>query len=409
MRAAGPTSNARAAARAWSSTRWALLAAALFAVGVPAATVAHMGARFEPQDGQVIHGLGQYVSTFYTDEENWQYVLEYQDAVERVPVIYAAYQAINPLAAQLDTTNLTDIVQNHCHPYSLNLGIYYMDPFGHIDVDAILGGAWDDQITAIAQEVQSLAVPCFVRPGFEFGAGGGMHGDLSGPDFVAIWHRIQSIFDNLGVDNVAWVWNTVNPWTFDYMSYYPGDDAVDWWGINYFTVGQMTDSEAFVLEAAVHNKPVMICESCPIHNGGTENPANWENWFVPYFDAIAQQAHVKAFTYISDPWDRPGFFEDWANSRIDANEYIRANYAAELSGPQYLHLDSARSCDFDYDADVDSDDFAVFADCLAGPDLPDPPPGCHPTHFNAADLDCDTDVDLVDFAVFQRVFTGAGA
>ncbi len=81
----------------------------------------------------------------------------------------------------------------------------------------------------------------------------------------------------------------------------------------------MNDSDPFVLDAAVHGKPVMICESSPIHNNGSDNPANWQNWYVPYFSKIAQHAHLKAFTYISDSWDRSGFWESWATSLLDAN------------------------------------------------------------------------------------------
>jgi hypothetical protein len=62
--------------------------------------------------------------------------------------------------------------------------------------------------------------------------------------------------------------------------------------------------------------------------------------------------------------------------------------------------------DFDCDGDVDLDDYEVFADCLAGPDVPTPPEGCSPEQFSQADLEADNDVDLADFADFQAVFTG---
>ncbi|MBN1343646.1 MAG: hypothetical protein JXQ73_13240 [Phycisphaerae bacterium] len=301
---------------------------------------AHMGAKFEPADGQVLHGLGQYVPLFYTDAENWQYVADYQAAAGHPPVIYAAYKFLDPSVAPFDTTSLTDIVQNHGHPYHLNLGLALFDATQSINAAALINGEWDAQIAAVATEVKSLGVPTFCRPGFEFGTGSsGIHSGISGPDFIAVWHHIRSVFDTVGVTNVAWVWNAVNPNQFSYMVYYPGDDAVDWWGINYFTVSQMNNAEAFVLAAASHNKPVIICESCPIHNGGTDNVANWQDWFVPYFAKITTHAHLKAFTYISDPWDRPGYFDDWANSLIGPNTpaTIRANYAAELSNARYVH------------------------------------------------------------------------
>lgn len=60
--------------------------------------------------------------------------------------------------------------------------------------------------------------------------------------------------------------------------------------------------------------------------------------------------------------------------------------------------------DIDQDGDVDGADFALFAVCLAGPDVLAPPPGATPEQFARADLDGDGDVDVVDFAEFQTVF-----
>ena len=57
--------------------------------------------------------------------------------------------------------------------------------------------------------------------------------------------------------------------------------------------------------------------------------------------------------------------------------------------------------DFDFDGDVDGDDFAVTTGCTSGP-AQTVFPGC--TVF---DLDTDSDVDLHDFAKFQTLFTGS--
>jgi len=319
------------------------LLAVLFAFSVSSApALAHMGAKFEPPDGKVIHGLGQYVPSIfgYSDAENWEFVAAYRQAVGHAPLIYAAYLGVHPLDPTVNNTDLARIVHNHGFLYHLNLGIDLHDPDQSINVAAILAGDYDAQITSIASQVKLLGVPTFVRPGFEFGVGSsGFHGGISGPDFILVWNHIRSVFAAVGPDNVAWVWNAVNPNQFDYMSYYPGDAAVDWWGINYFTTGQMSDSDAFVLAAAAHGKPVIVCESSPILNGGTDNPDNWQNWFVPYFDEITSHAHLKAFTYISDPWDREGFWEEWATSLIDAGTpaAIREGFAAEMDDPRYLH------------------------------------------------------------------------
>jgi hypothetical protein len=64
------------------------------------------------------------------------------------------------------------------------------------------------------------------------------------------------------------------------------------------------------------------------------------------------------------------------------------------------------SADLDGDGDIDLDDFAMFADCLAGPAVTTPPDGCPKAQFEKADLTVDDDVDLDDFALFQKAFAG---
>ncbi|MGD8450865.1 MAG: RHS repeat-associated core domain-containing protein [Phycisphaerae bacterium] len=66
--------------------------------------------------------------------------------------------------------------------------------------------------------------------------------------------------------------------------------------------------------------------------------------------------------------------------------------------------------DIDGDADIDADDFAGFANCMAGPyNLPTPTwPDVTEEHcLDAFDFEDDYDVDLSDFAEFQRIFSGS--
>ena len=55
--------------------------------------------------------------------------------------------------------------------------------------------------------------------------------------------------------------------------------------------------------------------------------------------------------------------------------------------------------DMDGDGDVDVADAILLLDCMAGPDVTTPPPGCGP-----ADCDADADVDMGDLATFQESF-----
>ena len=60
--------------------------------------------------------------------------------------------------------------------------------------------------------------------------------------------------------------------------------------------------------------------------------------------------------------------------------------------------------DVDGDGDIDLDDFVIFFDCLAGPEVGTPPLGCSEAEFDRSDLDLDDDVDLADFGEFQYRF-----
>lgn len=330
----------------------------------------HFGAKWEPPDGRVIHGLGQYVSYFYTDQENWQYVSEYQTAISQVPVIYSVYAFIDPIIdSSYDHTEIDDIVNGHDFPYILTVGLGLMDDSYlstgtiNIQVENILNGSLDYRIIDIAQRIKSVNAPVYLRPGFEFGENNsGIHNDpdMGSTDFIDVWMRIHNIFQQENVTNVAWVWNTVNPSQFGYMDWYPGDNYVDWWGINYFTLGQINSGDDFLNDAAFHNKPVMICESSPIQNGGTTNASNWDNWFIPYFNKIKSTAHLKAFIYISDPWNKPGFFDDWPDSRIDQNETIRQNYAQETEDLTYIHMPEYQANPGDVGLPVSLISFDVF-------------------------------------------------
>ncbi|MFZ0388881.1 MAG: glycosyl hydrolase [Calditrichia bacterium] len=316
-------------------------------IGFFTGSKAYFGAKYEPPDGRIIHGLGQYISIFYTDAENWQLVSDYQNSVNEVPVIYSAYAYIDPLINFFDNTDFQDITNNHGYPYILVVGLSLMDASYistgqiNIPVQDILNGNLDNQIIQVAQRLKNVNAPVYLRPGFEFGENNsGIHNDpdLSAADFKNIWIHIYNIFQQENVLNVAWIWNTVNPNKFNYMNWYPGDQYVDWWGINYFTSSQISNADNFLNDAAAHQKPVMVCESCPIQNGGTTNAANWNNWFIPYFNKLANQPHIKGFIYINDPWDKSGFFDDWPDSRINSNSFIQANYSSELQDNRYIQM-----------------------------------------------------------------------
>ena len=76
--------------------------------------------------------------------------------------------------------------------------------------------------------------------------------------------------------------------------------------------------------------------------------------------------------------------------------------AVAAGGMHSLFLDGCLPGDMDCDGDVDLGDYALFADCLTGPDV------AYPTGCVYADLDSDENVDLADFAFLQALFAEPG-
>lgn len=326
----------------------------------------NLGAKFEPPGGKVIHGLGQY-SPEYSEADNWKYVTEYQNATGKIPAIYSIYTFLDPDADSMDPT--ADGLNKNIDQYFqyigsdiLLVGIGLMDfdvnnlepnQIPPIDANKILSGQWDAQIKSLAQKIKSIGTPTFVRPGWEFGIG--FHGNwnpidigkgLTAEQFKEIWIHIYTIFQQENVNNVAWVWNAWNPQQFSYMDWYPGDQYVDWWGINYFNVTDINaaGNDAFLEMALNHSKPVMICESNPANGegNGATLAASWEEWYIPYFNKIAEYPHIKGFIYVSDPWEI-GLVSYWPDSRINTtttDSSLLNNFVNEINNnPKYIHND----------------------------------------------------------------------
>jgi len=110
----------------------------------------------------------------------------------------------------------------------------------------ILDGKYDDHFRKYAQTLKNFGHPVLFRFDNE------MNGDwcwysatFSGKDtniYKAAWRHVHRLFDEVGVDNVLWVWNP-NDLSFprfkwnEALMYYPGDDVVDIVGLTGYNTG----------------------------------------------------------------------------------------------------------------------------------------------------------------------------
>jgi len=106
-------------------------------------------------------------------------------------------------------------------------------------------------------------------------------------DFIAAWRYVHHKFDEAGATNVRWVWTVNHEYQgmeTVFSEVYPGDDYVDWVGLNGFNWGTSTfwpgccpstwnsfeDIFGYSYERLVllTSKPIMIAESASVEEGG---------------------------------------------------------------------------------------------------------------------------------------------
>jgi hypothetical protein len=158
----------------------------------------------------------------------------------------------------------------------------------------VIAGTYDSYIREFAEAAHAWGRPFFLRFNWEmngnwFPWSEGVNGNQPG-EYVAAWRHVHDIFASAGADNVTWVWcPNVDPDGIfaDLGSIYPGDEYVDWtgldgynWGLNpanpdrwrsfndlYSTTYQQ------IVGSVAPEKPLLIGEMGSTEQGGSK--ASW--------------------------------------------------------------------------------------------------------------------------------------
>ena len=154
-------------------------------------------------------------------------------------------------------------------------------------LSTIISGAHDPYIRQWTKAVAAWGHPIYVRLMYEMNGywtawSPGVNGNTT-DQFVRAWRHIVNIARAQGADNIRWVWapniNSDNPKLSSYASVFPGDDYVDWVGLDGFNWGTsrlttswrdvVTTFKRSVTEArTLTAKPVMIAEVGSSELGG---------------------------------------------------------------------------------------------------------------------------------------------
>jgi beta-mannanase len=196
------------------------------------------------------------------------------------------------------------------------------------DLDSIIQGKYDDFLMRNARKIAEIKIPVMIRfahemngdwytwSGKQNGAGESKgFGDPDLPDgperYIAAYRRIVDLFRREGATNVLWVW-AVNcssvpdeGWN-DMLNYYPGNEYVDWLGIDGYNWGTTRAYGGWMdfnsifgqpyekLTRAITDKPLMIAEFASTETGG-----NKAAWITDCFAQIKKHDRIKAFVWFN--------------------------------------------------------------------------------------------------------------
>lgn len=293
----------------------------------------YYGAALEPRDG-IFTGAGQDVGGF----DGYCEAL----GAGKAPVIYMFYTGMKA-NLESDFKRLAremDAVEKKTGSYTIaQVGLAMTNdgtPSDHFEQD-VAAGSYDYAIDALCRAIRDLGHPVILRIGYEFNglAWNGYRSESYKAAFIRIVGKIRGY--NLECAT-CWDASAVSGTMGSVSDYYPGDQWVDWWGINLFNATEFTDGsvEKFMTDARAHKKPVLIGESTPKNVGVLKGAASWNAWFVKYFTFVREHPGVKAFSYINWDFSRYPQWSDWGDSRLGKNPLVAKNFASEMANPEYI-------------------------------------------------------------------------
>lgn len=262
-----------------------------------------------PPDNRVLLGIGQSPEAFAAFVATFPHHL---------PAMYMAYCGLRRCRLE-HFAGFKQELDAYAPQMILQLGLSMTkdgSPERHYE-HAVAAGEHDEDIAVLVQGLALLKRPMLLRIGYEF------NGDWNGyqpASFVAAWQRVAQAIRAAQLPHpVALVWTYAPEGSDkDWHAYYPGDEWVDWWGIDLFSEEHFSaaDSNAFAQEAADRGFPLMIGESTPRYVGVHAADA-WQRWFQPYLDYI-QRHNVRAISYINWEWSSFPQWHDWGDGRLEA-------------------------------------------------------------------------------------------
>jgi beta-mannanase len=166
-------------------------------------------------------------------------------------------------------------------------------------------------------------------------------------EYVQAWRHVHDIFAEHGVTNVTWVWspNVVYTGSTPLEGLYPGDDYVDWLGMdgyNWGTVPPTTTwqtftevfTQTYVEITALSTKPLMIAEMASAEQGEIKSDWIIDAYFIQIPDNFER---IKAVTWFNENKER-----DWP---IESSTAAQNAFGAAIQSYFYATNQYAGLCE----------------------------------------------------------------
>ena len=331
---------------------------------IPLSSFSYHGAKYEPPDGKVYHGVG------WQNTAQTEYMEMFSDSTQ--PLLFQMMiplpgdvrrrggMTVERLIGQFNPDHF-DVENRYCE-----LSVHFTDNTNMLDTVFALSDRLDGYIDTMAIALREHGKPIFLRIGLE------MNGAWNGYTpyvFPVAFRKLVEGLRERDVDNFASVWCYEPDAPADFADstrgdwkWYPGDDVVDWFGLDPFDADHFDPSEPdslrggltkkgrtelFLRFAEARGKPVYLNELSARHvfitpdeqdEDSSDGRDDWEYWFAPFFEFLDNHPNIKAFNYINLEWTLYQQWEHWGDARLQINSYIRNRWVAEISGDRYLHV-----------------------------------------------------------------------
>jgi len=206
---------------------------------------------------------------------------------------------------------------------------------------AIARGAYDPFIRDWARAAAGWGKPFYLRFAHEMNGNWypwavGVNGN-TGADYTSMWKHVRRIFAQEGAANVRWVWspNVAYPGSSAFADSFPGDNAVDWVGLDGYNWGTSqlgkqwtsfvaTFNASYTAVAQLTGRPMMIGETASTELGGDK--AAWITQGL-LTDLPAHFPRIRAVIWFDENKE-----SDW---RVDSSATALAAYRQVVSSPLY--------------------------------------------------------------------------